>query len=219
LTKGIKETKIANYKRQILNSDNVMKTTWNIIKSEIGRKVKNKVIHKLNIDGNTINNYRVTSDAFSNFLSVAEKITVNKINDNPVANKNSSDPTCYWSHTLSSPFTNIKFNHTTTKQMDKIMKSLKTVSSYGYDEISTKILVLKISSPFISSPSHHVCNKPSSLGIFPSVSNYSVIKALFKKMIEKIKAQYRPAGILTFINFIFKGFQKGYLCKTSSASK
>lgn len=41
----IKETKIANYKREILNSDNKMKTTWNIIKSEIGRKVKNKNIH------------------------------------------------------------------------------------------------------------------------------------------------------------------------------
>ena len=41
----IEETKIANYKRQILNSDNKMKTTWNIIKSEIGRKVKNKDIH------------------------------------------------------------------------------------------------------------------------------------------------------------------------------
>ena len=41
----IEETKIADYKRQILNSDNKMKTTWNIIKSEIGRKVKNKDIH------------------------------------------------------------------------------------------------------------------------------------------------------------------------------
>ena len=37
-------TKITNYKRDILNSDNKMKTTWNIIKSEISRKVKNKAI-------------------------------------------------------------------------------------------------------------------------------------------------------------------------------
>jgi hypothetical protein len=39
------ETKIANYKKPILNSDNKMKTTWNIIKSEIGRKVKKKDTH------------------------------------------------------------------------------------------------------------------------------------------------------------------------------
>ena len=62
--------------------------------------------------------------------------------------------------------------------MDKIMKPLKTVSSYGYDEVYAKIL--KMSSPFISSPLNHVCNKPLSWGIFPFLSNYSVIKALFK---------------------------------------
>jgi len=44
LTNVIKETIIANYKRPILNSGNKMKTTWNIIKSEIVRMVKNKDI-------------------------------------------------------------------------------------------------------------------------------------------------------------------------------
>jgi hypothetical protein len=93
-------------------------------------------------------------------LSVAKKITINNINDNHVGNKNSGDPICYRLQTLNNPFTNIRFNHTSTKEMDKIMKSLKTVNSYGYDEVYTKIL--KMSSPFISSPLHHVCNKPLS---------------------------------------------------------
>jgi hypothetical protein len=62
-------------------------------------------------------------------LSVAEKVTINKINNNHVANKNNSDPVCYLLQTFNSPFTNIKFNHTSTKELDKIMKSLKTVSS------------------------------------------------------------------------------------------
>ena len=44
MTNVIKETNKANHKRQILKFDNKMKTTWNIIKSEIGRKVKIKDI-------------------------------------------------------------------------------------------------------------------------------------------------------------------------------
>lgn len=117
-------------------------------------------------------------------MSIAEKITINKINDNRVADINNSDPVCYLLQTLNSPFRNIKFNCTSNKEMDKIMKSLKTASLYGYDEISTKIL--NMSCPVISSPLHHVCNKRLALGIFPSLSNYTIIKALFKnKVIEK----------------------------------
>jgi len=79
---------------------------------------------------------------------------------------------------LYSPFTHIKFNHTSTKEIDKITKFLKSLSSCGYDEVYIKIW--KMISPFISSPLYHVCNKSLSLGIFPSLPNYSVIKALFK---------------------------------------
>jgi hypothetical protein len=49
----------------------------------------------------------------------------------------------------------------TTKEIERIIKSLKTKNSYGYNEISTKIL--KISGPFISSP----INKNAVLGCIP----------------------------------------------------
>jgi len=47
----------------------------------------------------------------------------------------------------------------------KIIKYLKTEISYGYDEISTRLL--KISCPFISTTSNHICNELLPLGIFP----------------------------------------------------
>jgi uncharacterized protein (DUF2225 family) len=47
-------------------------------------------------------------------------------------------------------FTNIKLKNTTTGEIEKIIKELKSEMSSGYDEITTKIL--KISSPFIVSP-------------------------------------------------------------------
>ena len=46
---------------------------------------------------------------------------------------------------------------TTTEEIERIIKSLKTKNSYGYDDIYTKIL--KISCPFISSPINYICNK------------------------------------------------------------
>jgi hypothetical protein len=48
--------------------------------------------------------------------------------------------------------TDKKYNRklTTTFEIEKIMKSLKSEDACGYDEISSKLL--KISSPFISHP-------------------------------------------------------------------
>jgi hypothetical protein len=39
-----------------------------------------------------------------------------------------------------STFENIRWNYTSIADIRKIIKSLKTKSSYGYDEISTKML-------------------------------------------------------------------------------
>ena len=51
-----------------------MKTIRIIIKSEIGKKVKNEDIHELNIDRNTTYDCQVISGSFNDhFLSVAKK--------------------------------------------------------------------------------------------------------------------------------------------------
>ena len=52
------------------------------------------------------------------------------------------------------PFPSVKFLNTSTGETEKIINSLRMKNSYGYDEISTK--VLKISAPFISSPVLHL---------------------------------------------------------------
>jgi len=47
-------------------------------------------------------------------------------------------------------YPSIEFRPTSSNEIEKIIKSLKTTSSQGYDETSAKIL--KWSAPFISSP-------------------------------------------------------------------
>jgi len=51
---------------------------------------------------------------------------------------------------------------------------LKIKESYGYDEVSTKIL--KISAPFISSPLSYICNKSMLSGTLPIRLKYAIVK-------------------------------------------
>ena len=67
----------------------------------------------------------------------------------------------------------------TTKEIEKIIKSLKSKNSYGYDEIPLKIL--EESKPFFISPLTDICNKSLSWGIFLSWLKFSEIKLLYKK--------------------------------------
>jgi hypothetical protein len=80
--------------------------------------------------------------------------------------------------TVKRPLPSIRIRYTSTRKIEKIIKSLKTKHSHGYDEIPTKIL--KASAPFISSPLTYICNKSLSSGTFPSRLKFSVVKPVFK---------------------------------------
>jgi hypothetical protein len=61
------------------------------------------------------------------------------------------------------PLSNIRFRHTTTHEIEEIIKSLKAKYSHGYNEIPAAIL--KASAPYISSPLTYIVNKSLSSGI------------------------------------------------------
>ena len=92
--------------------------------------------------------------------------------------------------TFRNPFPHIKLKSLSTKEVENIIKSLKAKNSYGYDEISTK--VLRMSSLFISSPLTHICNNSLSQGIFPDRLKYSEIRPLFKKGEKTNISNHRP---------------------------
>jgi hypothetical protein len=77
------------------------------------------------------------------------------------------------------PFPSRKFNNTSSKEIKKIINSLKIKESSGYDEISTKIL--KTSAPCICSPLNYICNKSILSGTFPTQLKYAVVKPILKK--------------------------------------
>jgi hypothetical protein len=160
------------YDRRILNSENKMKNTWNIIKTVTGKKESKEDIQYLNIKGNTTSNQQILANKFDDyFLTISSKVskTGQPVHDNYLN---------YMPQTYKGPLSNIQFRHTSTHEIEEIIKSLKAKHSYGYDEIPATIL--KVSVPFISSPLTYTVNKSLSSGIFPTRLKFSVVKPVFK---------------------------------------
>jgi hypothetical protein len=64
-------------------------------------------------------------------------------------------------------------------EIEKIINSLKCKNSYGYDEISSRIL--KASTHYVLSPLTYIFNKILSTGIFPDRLKVLEVKSLYKK--------------------------------------
>jgi len=79
---------------------------------------------------------------------------------------------------------------------------LKSKPSHGYDEISVNIL--KFSSPYVSSPLCHICNKIFSSGIFPERLKYAVIKPVLESADRSNVSNYRPISLLPAFSKVFE---------------
>jgi hypothetical protein len=157
------------------------KTKQNIgIQSIIG---DNKVIMNQNKIANTFTKY---------FLSIANSIISD---NNKYISSSSINPITYLVNISSRTFTKMSWQYASTYKIEKMIKSLKTKNSNGYDEISNRII--KLSTPFIISPLTHICNTILNTGVFPDRLKFSIVKPLFKKgKIQEI-SNYRPISLLT----------------------
>jgi hypothetical protein len=176
------------YNNRIINSTNKTKTTWNIIKAKT-KKLKGPT-------NRTIKNYRNSPEAINKyFLSITENI----IHDIRCKNKKdyniNKNPNYYLLNLFHKHFPSIKFKNTTTKEIERIINSLKVKESSGYDKISTKML--KSSASFISSPLSYICNKSMLSGTFPTKLKYAIVKPLLKKGDKENVVNYRPISLLT----------------------
>jgi hypothetical protein len=132
LSNVTKEAKTHYYNSQIEKSDNKMKTVWDITKSLTGKNIKSKDIWRINIGGTTISDSHVISHSFNNyFLSIAKKCIHTGKSNNLID---------YLHQAFTRPFPTVRYQNTSTFEIEKIIKSLKSKNSHGYDEISVKIL-------------------------------------------------------------------------------
>jgi hypothetical protein len=164
LSKVIKAAKQLHYNSKISKSNNEIKTTWDITKMETCKNHRNKGTQLINIDGNLITNQQLIANSFNNyFLTVADKITSNIKNDK--TSLNSNNPIHCLHRNFKLPCSNMTVKYTTPKEIEKIIQSLKSKNSHGYD--GTPMKILKVSTSFITSPLTYMCNKSLSSGIFP----------------------------------------------------
>jgi hypothetical protein len=100
--------------------------------------------------------------------------------------------------------------YTSTKEIERIIKYLKTKNSYGYDEISTN--TLKLSGPFICSPINFICNKMLFQGVYSDRLKYTIIKLLHNNG-DRWEVNYRPVSLVILFSKIFELVMKRRILK------
>jgi len=92
---------------------------------------------------------------------------------------------------------------------------LKCKNSYGYDEISSRIL--KISTPYVLSPLTYIFNKILSTGIFSDRLKFSEMKPLYQKGDKTEVSNYRLTSFLiSFSKIIEKIIYKRLYCQLNN---
>jgi hypothetical protein len=156
----------------------------------------------LETDGKITTHHQTIAEEFNNYyVSVADKITNNNPVNNSLGDLNKNNPLNYLYSAFQQSFTNIKLKNTTTGEIEKIIKELKSKRSCGYDEITTKIL--KISSPFTVLPLTYIRNRMLSTRTFPDRLKYSEIKPVYKKRGKSLITNYRPISLLPVFSKFF----------------
>jgi len=96
----------------------------------------------------------------------------------------------------------MEWKYATTYELEKIIKSLKSKNSHGYEEISNKII--KLSASFIISPLTYIGNEILKTGIFPDRLKYAIVRPIFKKGDKHKTSNYRPISLLTSFSKIIE---------------
>jgi len=139
-------------------------------------------------------NQNETADNFKNyFLSIADTIHTD---NNKHINTSMTNPINYLSNSFRRPFAKMSWQYASTHEIEKIIKSLRTKNTCGYNEISNRII--KLSAPFI------ICNAVLSTRIFPYRLKYAIVKLVYKKGNKQEISNYRPISLTSFSKIIEK---------------
>jgi hypothetical protein len=125
LSKVIEEAKILQY--------NKTRTTWNISKSETGKERGKEEISLLNINGKQIQNQQTIANSFNDYFLTTEEKLMGANQIDKVSRLKNGVPLHYILQNCRHSYPNIKFGYTSTQEIEKIIKSLKTKNAQGYD--------------------------------------------------------------------------------------
>jgi hypothetical protein len=118
LSNIIRTAKNCYYNGLILNSNNKIKTYWNIIKMVTGKRVNNTEVQFLNIEGKLTDNHQLISDSLNDyFLTIVDKINGNNAKSDHFPEFDIDKHWSYLSLAFSTPLPEIKLKPTSTKEL------------------------------------------------------------------------------------------------------
>lgn len=191
------------FRSQIEDSNNKIKTTWNVIKTNIQ---KNPPQAKENLElqdkNETITDPKQVADIFAQFFeTVAQKLT-----GNIISKKTHREFLRSIQPNQNNPFS---FTDVDEDQVETITKKLKSKHSTGYDEIP--ITIIKDNIDILKKPLVHLINLSLGSRIFPDSYKIAKVKPLFKKGQKTSVENYRPVSLLPSISKILETVVKNQL--------
>ena len=195
LKKNIREAKTKYYHAMFDKHKNDVKNTWKLI-SEIFNKCNKKKnsILKILVNGTNITNPKDIANEFNSFFANIGPLLASKIDTSNKRNFQS-----YLQNTITS-----KFNFTTVDKEEilKIIMNLKSKTSFGHDDMTTKSL--KMLAPVLLETITLIVNQSLVTGIFPDDLKLAKVIPLHKKADTSKMDNYRPVSLLPAISKIFE---------------
>lgn len=188
--KIINLTQKAQNNYSIKTSKNKSKTAWQII-NRAKFNVPRANINKIKVNNDVISNPEAIAEAFNNFF-------IDKIQPKLPANSRPKTATLAFNNKSMFMAPSIPYD------IKKIIMSLNSTNSVGYDGIATKIL--KHVSDEICGHLSHIINLSISEGVFPDALKVAIVRPLFKKDDREIMEHYRPISLIPIIAKVFEKY-------------
>ena len=184
----IKRATIRNYYHAILEENKFnMKKTWTVLNEVIGRKNdKSNFPREFIIGGNSVSDKPIIAETFNDYFS---KIGYETGQNVPSTDVNYSDfSSDQYSHS-------IFIDPVVPSDITNTAHKLKSKSSFGHDEISTKLLKQTINN--ITLPITHMINRSFITGIVPDQMKIAKVVPVYKSSERNSIKTYRPISLLT----------------------
>lgn len=195
--RSLSEVKREKYNHYIKNSDNISKSSWNVINFELNRQKKPQHID-------------ITATSFSDyFKTVVEEIISSLTNMNIGYNNTDNVSTL--------PINSFFFSPILENEVFNAINNLKNTNSFDYFGLNTKII--KSINDIITEPLTVLFNMCVSHGVFPDILKIAKVIPLFKKGDASLPGNYRPISIIPILGKIFEVLIKNRLVEYLNAIK
>lgn len=196
LKKNITKNKKKYFEDRILNSKNIIKATWNLVNSEVGKQSKSHTNNiKLLHEGHYITDPIAICETFNSFfVNAVENLVIPSIVSQPSFNYNFQN--------LNPTNSIFKFSTVTEQDIEKIVLSFGNKYSTGPDDIP--ITVIKAALHLIRAPLTHIVNHSLFSGFFPDTLKKARVIPVFKKGSPEDVTHFRQISLLPVFSKILE---------------